>query len=242
MAQLFEDEKKYPDNRTRQNFVFFGYPFTPALPKDDYRKVLEDLEEELPLRLWYFLDEVTTTELMRKIWRAVLRSDLAIFDVSGGNPNVAFELGLAVAQNKGCITTLMSGAANPLGSADLGYAERAEYTSASSLKDILRKLLLSKSSACRAIRDVSYQIFDSSGLETRESIEINVRKILSQVYRFKKVTKTHAEQVFGDRKLADIAMSKLREVGVLQVEGQKRGAKYVFSDLWVYHDHEVTGV
>ena len=25
MAQLFEDEKKDPDNRTRDNFVFLGY-------------------------------------------------------------------------------------------------------------------------------------------------------------------------------------------------------------------------
>src|SRR5215510_3584981 len=34
---------------------------------------------------------------------AILRSDLAVFDTSGGNPNVAFEFGLAVAQNKQAI-------------------------------------------------------------------------------------------------------------------------------------------
>jgi hypothetical protein len=33
MAQLFEDERKYPDNATRMNFVFMAYPFSPAIPK-----------------------------------------------------------------------------------------------------------------------------------------------------------------------------------------------------------------
>jgi len=35
MAQLFEDETKYPDNAKRANFVFLGYPFKPPLPQDD---------------------------------------------------------------------------------------------------------------------------------------------------------------------------------------------------------------
>jgi len=63
MAQLFEDEKKYPDNRTRDNFVFLGYPYEPALPRDDYQRVIRDLQGEVPVRLWYFLDEITTTEM-----------------------------------------------------------------------------------------------------------------------------------------------------------------------------------
>jgi len=35
MVQLFEDEKRYPDNRTRETFVFLGYPYKPPLPSDD---------------------------------------------------------------------------------------------------------------------------------------------------------------------------------------------------------------
>lgn len=75
MAKLFKDEKGFPDNSVRKNFVFLAYPYEPALPKDDYRAVMKELEEELPLRLWYFLDEVTNHELMRKVWRAILRAD-----------------------------------------------------------------------------------------------------------------------------------------------------------------------
>jgi hypothetical protein len=135
MAQMFEDEKRYPDNARRENFVFLGYPFMPPLAQDDYRSVMRELEDELPLRLWYFLDEVTTQELMRKIWRAILRADLCFFDISNGNANVAFELGMAVATAKPCITLLRSGDPNPLGGADLSYSERAEYTSRQTLKE-----------------------------------------------------------------------------------------------------------
>jgi hypothetical protein len=86
MAQLFEDEKKYPDNAPRKNFVFLAYPFTPPISLDDYNAVIRELQSEFPLRLWYFLDDVTTQELMRKIWRAILRSDFCIFDITKGNP------------------------------------------------------------------------------------------------------------------------------------------------------------
>ena len=121
MAQMFEDEKKYPDNAKRENFVFLGYPYTPPLAQDDYRSAMKELENELPIRLWYFLDEITTQELMRKIWRAILRADLCFFDISNGNPNVSFELGMAVAITKPCITLLKTGEPNPLGGADMSY-------------------------------------------------------------------------------------------------------------------------
>src|SRR2546423_10653097 len=114
MAQFFLEEQKSPENTPRENFVFLAYPFTPPISQDDYKAVVKELESEYPLRLWYFLDEVTTQELMRKIWRAILRSDLCIFDITRGNPNVAFELGLATAIGKRCITLLKSGEKNPL--------------------------------------------------------------------------------------------------------------------------------
>jgi hypothetical protein len=242
MAQLFEDEKKYPDNRTRDNFVFLGYPYNPALPRDDYQRVVRDLQSEIPIRLWYFLDEITTTEMMRKIWRAVLRADLAIFDISGGNPNVAFELGLAVAANKSCMTILKTGEPNPLGTADLGYAERAEYTSAATLKETISRVLLAKTAAARKIKEISYHIFDSNAAPTREELETSTRKLLQRVFANRRVTKQQAEAEFADRGRADAALNKLREIGVLKVEGQRRGARWVFSDQWIYHDHEVAGV
>lgn len=241
MARLFEDEKRFPDNAARANFVFLGYPYEPPLPLDDYRAVTSSVQEELPVRLWYFLDEVTTQELMRKVWRAILRSDLCIFDISGGNPNVSLELGLALAINKPCITLLKSGEPNPLGSSDLGYSERAEYTSRKTLTEKLRELILAKSGALRTTKDLSYSIQSDAFGCSREEIESRLVRSLTFVFRNKRITKTQAKKHFLNDKATTLALNGLREAGVLQVEGERRGARWVFTDSWVHHDHEVVG-
>ncbi len=241
MAQLFEDETRYPDNARRSNFVFLGYPFTPPLPQDDYRAVTAELQEEFPIRLWYFLDEVTTQELMRKIWRAILRSDLCMFDTSGGNPNVSFELGLAVAVNRPCITLLKTGEPNPLGGADLSYSERAEYQSRETLKGKLRELLKAKSSALRTLNRVSYTIQSDAFPYSREEIESRLSQLTLHIFKNKRATRAIASRIFGDDKTATIALNGLREEGVLTLEGQRRAARWLFSSNWVHHDHEVVG-
>jgi len=241
MAQLFEEEKKYPDNASRLNFVFLAYPFTPAISQDDYNAVVKELQNEYPLRLWYFLDEVTTQELMRKIWRAILRADLCIFDISNGNANVAFELGLAVAVGKQCITLLKTGTQNPLGSADLGYSERAEYASRETLKTKLKQLLIAKSKALRLFNDISYLMQRSPFNLTREQDQKNLTEIVNHVFQHKKITKPKARTIVGDDKRATAALHALRDANVLRVEGASRAAAWMFTDQWVHHDHEVVG-
>lgn len=243
MAQMFQDETKFPDNRPRTNFIFLGYPYTPAIPADDYRRVIKEIEEEFGIRMWYFLDEITTSELMRKVWRAILRSDFCIFDISDGNPNVAFELGLAVSQFKKCMTLLKTGSKNPLGSADLGYSERSEYTSAETLKEKLRVIISSKSSYLKLVRDASYQIYDSNQPTPRTDIENFIRLVIKTIYSNKSITKEGAKKICGgSRPLADAILNSLRAQGVVEISGAKRGAKWVFLDSWVYHDHEVAGL
>jgi nucleoside 2-deoxyribosyltransferase len=242
MAQFIEEEKRYPDNAQRKHFIFVAYPFTPAISQDDYNAVVKELQDELSLRLWYFLDEVTTQELMRKIWRAILRADLCVFDTTRGNPNVAFELGLAVAIGKPCITLLKQGGPNPLGSADLGYSERAEYTSRETLKAKLRQLLVAKSSALRLFKSMSYAIQTGAFNVTREQDEQTLKELVQHVFQNQKITKPQARAIAeDDDKRATNLLNALREAGVLRVEGEKRGAAWVFTDSWVHHDHEVVG-
>jgi len=242
MAQMFYDETKYPDNRPRKNFVFLGYPFTPAIPADDYKRVVKEIEEEFGIRMWYFLDEITTSELMRKVWRAILRSDFCIFDISDGNPNVAFELGLAVSQFKSCMTLLKTGEKNPLGSADLGYSERSEYTSAQTLKEKFRAIILSKSSYIKLVRDTSYQIYDTNQPQTRLEIEDFIKAIVKYIYLNKSITKDAAKKLCASKPIADSILKSLRAQAVVELSGSKRGSKWVLAEDWVYHDHEVAGL
>jgi nucleoside 2-deoxyribosyltransferase len=242
MAQFFREEQNYPDNAPRKNFVFVAYPFAPPISQDDYNAVVKEVQGECPLRLWYFLDEITTQELMRKIWRAILRSDLCIFDITNGNPNVAFELGLAAAVGKPCITLLKAGERNPLGNADLGYSEHAEYTSRETLKAKLKQLLNAKSTALRLFKSISYAIQAGTFNITREQDEQKLIEIVKHVFLHKKITKPQARSIIGEDKRATNALNALREANVLRVEGVKKGAAWVFTDSWVNRDHEVTGV
>lgn len=241
MAQLFAEEAPLAENRTRRNFVFMGYPFAPPLPRDDYAKVVAELQQELPIRFWYFLDEITTAELMRKIWRAILRAELCVFDVSGGNSNVAFELGLAVAANKRCLTLLKKGEPNPLGTADLGYAERLEYTSAATLKDSLRNFMLKQSSPARLLRDLSNSMSAEMALGQPDLLA-RLTTLLRAVFNSKRIKRPTAREIMGNNDaLAGSALVALRANGVLTTEGATRGARWVFTSDWVYHDHEVMG-
>ncbi len=239
ICMMFAEEKAVPDNRARKNFVFLAYPFTPPLPADDYKRVVSELQQELPIRLWYFLDEVTTAELMRKIWRAILRADLAVFDVSRGNPNVAFELGLALAIDKRCMTLLKTGEPNPLGMADLGYAERMEYTSGVTLKDRLRDFIIAKSSAMALFKEMSFEI-QPEGVPPLE-LQKRVTQLVTKLFMGRHLTKSQAVTIMQEDQLASWALYTLRAKGVLKVEGVKKGARWVFTDEWVYHDHEVAG-
>lgn len=236
MASFFEAEKSIPENGRRQNFVFMAYPFTPALPAADYRAAVKALQTELPIRFWYFLDETTTAELMRKIWRAILRADLAIFDISDGNPNVAFELGLAVANGCPSITLLKTGAKNPLGQADLGYSERIEYDSIKVLKEQLKRIVLAKSSGLRTLKTLSYQL----GIDKDEAYR-KLSELVMWVFQNKHITRPQARAIMGSDGAAGTALVSLRAQGVLQVLGQKRGARWVFTEQWVDHEHEVSG-
>lgn len=241
MSQMFEDEKRYADNATRSNFVFLGYPYTPPLPLDDYQAVTRELQEELPIRLWYFLDEVTTQEMMRKVWRAILRSDIAFFDISRGNPNVALELGMAIAINKPCMTLLKTGEPNPLGVADMGYAERSEYQSRETLKAKLRELLVAKCSAMRVLNRISYQIQSDTFPFPRDEIERRLVQAVSYVFHHKRATRAVVARIFGSYDMAGIVLNAFREHAVFKLEGQRKAAKWLLGDSWVYHDHEVVG-
>jgi hypothetical protein len=237
MALLFRDEKINEKNPERKNLIFLAYPFSPALPMDEYRQAMKELQNELPVRLWYFADEQTTAELIRKIWRAILQADLAFFDISNGNANVAFEMGLAAGIDKRCVTLLKTGASNPLGSADLGYSERLEYHDAESLKAIVRKALHAHCSGLIDLRSACAKVGKgTSGISSDELFSFGVQ-VLNHVFKNKKITKKVVVDIVGDSTVATYLLKQLRQDQILRLEGEKRGATYVFCGTWTHDDH-----
>ena len=140
------------------------------------------------------------------------------------------------------MTMLKFGEPNPLGGADLSYAERVEYASVATLKEKLRNVLASKTTAARRSKEVAYHIYDGGKPLTHHQLQEHVRSVL------KACLSREANQ--QNESYSDLRRSGVRRCGALEAAraqhikdgGQKKGAIYVFSDNWVFHDHEVTGV
>jgi hypothetical protein len=76
--------------------VFIGCPFAKAIRKN-YDRLKRDLEKETPLHL-ILTDTVaisSTDFLLEHITSLIRESAGCIFDVTGGNPNVSLEVGIA---------------------------------------------------------------------------------------------------------------------------------------------------
>ncbi len=124
----------------------------------------------------------------------------------------------------------------------MGYSERAEYTSRETLKEKLRTILQRKSTALRTANKLSYEIINDSFPFDRATLESRIIALLNIVFKNKRTTRSSIRRLFDNNDvLAGLVLGGLRSYGVLQPEGARRHAKWVFAPGWVYHDHEVSG-
>jgi hypothetical protein len=84
---------------SKQKYCFVAIPFRPEL-NFFFLYLKHHLEKNYGLRVERGDATVLTKPLMDKIREQILRADLVIGDVTGGNPNVFYELGLAHASGK----------------------------------------------------------------------------------------------------------------------------------------------
>ncbi len=81
---------------TKTHQIFVGCPFLTAIRKN-YDKLRQELEEETPLHV-PLADTAaisSTDYLLEHITNLIRESAGCVFDVSGGNPNVSLEVGIA---------------------------------------------------------------------------------------------------------------------------------------------------
>lgn len=83
----------------QQRYCFVAMPFRPEL-NFFFLYVKHYLEKEYGLRVERGDAKILTKPLMEKIREQILRADLVIGEVTDGNPNVFYELGLAHANHK----------------------------------------------------------------------------------------------------------------------------------------------
>lgn len=124
--------------------VFVAYSYK-RYPADDYREVYEKLAEEYSVSFVFADEKITNMHILDKIRSYIEAADFSIFDITGWNPNVTLELGIAMASAKDWYI-----AWNPSRTrvqdvpADLRGIDRIQYSSYTQLGDRLRALIEQK--------------------------------------------------------------------------------------------------
>ena len=88
----FDKPGSRPPRRTRQ--VFVAYPYG-LFDRADYRGVFTALGRAYGVKFIFADERITNLQVVEKIRNQMQVSDFCLFDVSGWNANVAFELGMA---------------------------------------------------------------------------------------------------------------------------------------------------
>lgn len=81
-----------PSKTPRQVFIAYSYNL---YPKADYRKVYQEIAKAFEVNFVFADEKVTSLHILQKIANYIRSSQFGIYDISGWNPNVTLELGLA---------------------------------------------------------------------------------------------------------------------------------------------------
>lgn len=128
-----------PTRNSRQ--VFVAYPYR-VYPKADYRRVYQDLSRAFEIEFVFGDEKITNLHILQKIANYIRSSRFGIYDISGWNPNVTLELGLAYGLNEKAYIAI-DPAKTPVEEvpADLRGIDRIQYSSYSELQSGLERLL-----------------------------------------------------------------------------------------------------
>lgn len=135
--------------------VFVGAPFAPASTFAGLKKALDNV----PLEFLFADSSIKTKQLLERVRTGITRADYSLFDITGWNPNVTLELGLAEGLNEDYYVLFKPGkGAQREPPADLRGLQRITYKtlagmSADSLEYQLDDLLVKKLTHPRYIHD-----------------------------------------------------------------------------------------
>jgi hypothetical protein len=210
-ASILSPSLPNPTRDPRQIFVAYSYNL---YPKDDYRKPYTEIGKAFNVKFVFADEKITTLHILQKIVNYVRSSRFGIYDISGWNPNVTLELGLAFGLGeKAYIAIDPSKTKVDEVPADLRGIDRIQYGSLAELQAGLERVL-AQELPLRIAHDVEDQL---SALR-RRAVEV--------------VGQSHGLKVGDIARLLGVSVDvgKLL-VGPLvgtefEVKGNRRGARY----------------
>ena len=199
---------------TRQ--VFVAYPYN-IYPGADYRRVYQGVGREFDVRFVFADEKVSGEPVIPKLMRELLSADFSVFDISGWNPNVALELGMAYAMDAPLYICY-----NPAHDAhkdvpsNLRGISRIQYDSMSKLENGLVKML-----------DQQYPRRPQSLEEHAARMHSAVSELLKAAGDKGLSAADISEALQCGNRMARVIVEEMMESGRASSTGKGRGMRYV---------------
>jgi hypothetical protein len=200
-----------PTRNQRQIFVAYSYRL---YPKADYRKVYSELQKAFNVEFIFADEKITNLHILQKIVDFIRSSRFGIYDISGWNPNVTLELGLAFGLNEKAFIAI-DPSKTPVEEvpADLRGIDRIQYDSYTTLGEGISKLL-AQEVPVQPTHDVENQLL---------VLRTQTKKIIEQSEGLRVVDIARLLGVSVD--MAKVVVAPM--IGTeFDVRGKTRGARY----------------
>jgi hypothetical protein len=196
---------------SKQVFVAYAYNI---YDKRDYRRIFVGLEKSYGIKFIFADEKITNMHILQKIISYIRASDFSLFDISGWNPNVTLELGIAIADGDNWYICFNPDK-TPIDEvpSDIKGIDRIQYSSFTELEEKLIALL-----------EQRYPKQTRKSIdEYIESMQADVKKLLRREPGIK--MNEIADLLGVNVRMAQLVVRPLVGNG-LRVDGTRRGAKY----------------
>jgi len=195
--------------------IFVAYPYK-LYPKTDYRKVFKSLAVAFDVKFVFADEKITTLHILEKIEGYIKASQFGIYDISGWNPNVTLELGLAFGLGEKAYIAMDPSKTNVSEvPADLRGLDRIQYDSYTQFEEKLGEL-------------IGQELPLLKTHEAQNQLEQLRRQILALLADAESGLKIgDIAKAFGvTTALAQVVVRQLVGKG-LRTEGAKKGTRYI---------------
>ena len=120
--------------------IFVACPYQ-LFPLDDYKKTYEQVGKAYGVTFQFADEQFTSKYVLEKVADYIRSADISLFDITGWNPNVALELGIAVGLNRKYFILLNTQIETKDAPSDIKGIDRLQYASLSELEAKLSLLV-----------------------------------------------------------------------------------------------------
>jgi hypothetical protein len=193
--------------------VFVACPYM-LFPIEDYKKVFETIAKGYHVTFKFADEQITSQHILTKISNYIREHDISLFDITGWNPNVALELGIAVGMGRKYFILLNTHIdVNKEAPSDIRGIERIQYTSNQELE---AKMAILIKQELPNNQDRSESAF--------ESIKSNITKVLGDNLGIGIIK--ISELARQDKAIVQSVVRAMVQSGDLRTQGQRKGTVY----------------